>query len=307
MKIATTLLVVTSLVACATPSPHKIELPPSTDPSMAQITVKREFRVLGGGSSQIYDLFDYGTGVDFNADVPSLDETAKKQNYYIFRRNVSTDLFETMRFYQVFGSVPAGYQMLGSVNPLQDKLRVVNRIEESLLGATLVYKIDLTRGGARVNPANSYYGDFLQQDPRGDLQRVKLRQLYDARNKILYRTIHRADDYCLDADLAGIRSQEIEAVYVNEGTGIKDRALDFLYGEYCGLVTPFELHWNAQHVGPFPGFSELTWKRRPGRMQLYAYTNLYGTPANAIDVEAGKQYVGIFDPNNRYFKVEEVK
>ncbi|MEZ5549976.1 MAG: hypothetical protein R3E82_03720 [Pseudomonadales bacterium] len=285
--------------ACSTQSPQSLQPPENFNPAFAQITVQRPFSMVGGGSSYVHTLFDTGSGIDYNADVP--EPGVSGMDHFVLIDEITPELFGQMKFFNVFGSAPAPWQEPESRNPLQDHERISERVDETLFGATLVKKVDISRGGALVDALNT------TNSKGGELQRVKLMQLYDRRERVLYRVLESRDERCFGPDLTGIRADLIEPAFSDLAPDFKNRSMDYLYAEICGLHVSFELRWNAYHIGSLPGFSPLTWERAPGRMALYAVLRTARVYANEITVEAGRQYVGIYDPNTMTFVIEAVE
>jgi len=313
-SMAPTGLIAVALASCAAATPDRLAPPPIADTTKAQITVQHKFRIVGGGSGQVHDLFDVGTGVSFNASVH--EDSSSYSHLIRLHEAVSVDLFNTLigdsgiRLYQVMGGARRGSGFPASFDGARHPALVDDDIDESLIGKPLLLKIDPHRGGAVTNMGSFLLGpqradEAFLSDPRGNLQRVKVRVLYDTHEDVLYRSITTTDRHCINTDTVYDR-QEIDDFfeeYSARQRALRDRSIDFGYGEICGLVAPFPIEWNAYHVGSFPGFDEWTWQREPGTMKLYGIIGHQPTFADEIRVEAGRQYVGVYDPNNRSFIV----
>ncbi|MCZ7562802.1 MAG: hypothetical protein M5U08_02490 [Burkholderiales bacterium] len=305
------LLLLAALVgACSTPSPRGVAAPALRNPDMAQITVKREFRWVGGGTSYVHDLYDFGTGIDYNADVPGRE--ASHVLHFVYIDRITPELFDKIEFFWISGRAPLPYDTPPPSDPKKDYERVVERIDESLLDAILLKTADLNRGGLTVNPGRASIDKASLKD-RGALERVKLRKLYDRRKRVLYKVLERTEERCFGphlidddekVDLTGIRADLIMPAFRKLAPDFQTRSLDYVYGELCGLTASFELNWNARRIASLQSFEPLTWERPPGQMRLYALLGGIRIFANEVAVEAGKRYVGIYDPNNRAFVIQ---
>lgn len=304
--------------ACASQSPRNIVPPPVAQPELAQITVKREFRLVGGGNTDyVYDLFDFGNGIDYESELP--DQSRPYAPHLVRIGKIDPILFEKIDSMQVSLNVAAGeIQNFELVDPRTHYEKLVERFDTSLIGIPLLARVD-AKGGLRVNPTAR---DSLARD---GIQRIKFRQLYDIRERTLYRVIEVADEACLTElrvfsvegdDLTELDrgrfltkqdSTKIQEAQVAIEPAVRIRPDDFLYGETCGLRVSRELHWNARYLGALKGFDKGTWYRPPGRMALSAKLGALTVYANEIEVEAGKQYVGLYDPYSRSFNIEAIE
>ena len=204
-----TVFIVLLFAGCSAKSPQTLKPPPSTHSEMAQISVKREFRLVGGGNTQyIYGLFDTGTGIEYNAYVPESGKSTKDILVYVHR--ISLDSFEQavlrksarisfdsiQRFHSYYKSpsLKSATDQFGLVlpyfiGPLEHTIpvlgqdRVVETIDNSLLDATLVMNIRNPNAYPDVIPKKLNHGDH------GKLERVKIRLLYDEREGVLNRKV----------------------------------------------------------------------------------------------------------------------
>jgi len=320
MKKTTFLLLIWLMGACSTPSPSSlspssISPPPMVNPEMAQITVQQKFRLLGGGSGNVYSLFDIGSSIEYNAEMPPSGERHPNSDHYLYKHKITMDLFDKVGIGNFIGTIsfsndnnelknllePEYWRLHGQVADYDPQFE---RIDQSLLGATLVKYIDVNYGGTKANLP--YRGN----EPRGKLQSVRLRRLVDIKGATLYRTLRRSENKCPAENSSGASSAEIQEFF-NEAfkeDGFKVNPEGFyIYSEICGLLASFEHQWNANFIGTFPGFETLTWERPPGRLALIGTIGGQRTYANEISVEAGKRYVGVYDPNNFLFVVEALE
>lgn len=285
-----------------------------TRPDLAQITVKRDFRLVGGGNLYLYDLFDAGTGVEFESEIP--EPTNPYGPHLVQIGTIGPDLFASIVSTRISMDVRAGdLQQIERVDPQADHQQLIERIDSSLLGAPLLARVD-EKGGLRINPTAS---DSLA--PNG-IQRVKLRQLYDTRERTMYRAIAIAEEPCIaelrvfsvgGKDLTTfdrsrtIAKEDVEKIHAAQlaiEPAVETRPDDFLYGEICGLHVSRDVHWNARYIGALKGFEEGTWYRPPGRMALLVKLGGLVARSDEIEVSAGKQYVGLYDPYSRSIVVE---
>lgn len=295
--------------ACSTPSPQKLNPPNIKNPYMAQITVKREFRLVGGGTPYVHDIYDTGTRIDYNADVPGPDD--EHMLHFSLMHEITPELFDEIKFFWAMGQAPAPLELPKFSDPLKDHERLVERVDKSLFGRTLIKSADLNRGGVTANPdLISMQWGLLKK--RGKLERVKLRQLYDNRNKVLYRVLEQTNEKCFgphlisdykEIDLTGFHEKIAPSVH-NLAPDFTTRSAEFTYGEICGLIASFDMNWNARRIASLRKFEPMTWERPPGEMNLYALLGGMRLYANEIDVEAGNRYVGIYDPYFKTFIVE---
>ena len=308
-------LISISVAGCAGADPDDIDPPAHNAAGTAQVNVKHQFRVVGGGSGQRHDLFDIGSGIEYNASVPT-DNTAESHLVRIHEA-ISPELLReiaegrSVRFAPMDGV--SEVRVRDSFDPDGDNPpgKVVDHFDESLLGKPLLRKIDMYSGEAVTDAKASFpfqyaglNASFLS-DPRGKLVRVKLRLVYDTRDDVLYRFISETKAMCSGSELAD-NVREVSVLLARqsgEWDAVESRPDDFMLAELCGLVAPFPIRWNAYHVGTFPGFSLKTWERAPGAMRLYGVIGHQRTYAEEQMVEAGAQYIGVYDPNRRTFVV----
>lgn len=304
--------------ACASsPNPQAIVPPENAYRDFAQITIKRDFRLLGGANTHyIFNVFDLGDGVDYNAEAPT--GSPYPAPYLIKMDVISGESFETIESAFVsFNIVDSELTELKRIEPRTHHEHLVERFDDSLIGTPLLTRVD-PNGGSRIVATDPAYLPAL------GIHVVKLRQLYDVSERRLYRVVERAEEGCKDdlrapmldggpPRVSGGRNTERLAKKIREALitiapAIRSRPDDFLYAERCGFHVDRDLHWNAHNVGELQGFAQGTWYRPAGRMALYA--TLGGGPgahAEEIYVEAGKQYVGLFDPYGPTFVIQEVE
>ena len=303
-----------SLFGCAGAEPEGIDPPPHSSANTAQVSVKQKFRVVGGGSGQTHDLFDIGTGIEYNASVPT--DNTNESHLVRMAEAVSPKLFEDLGAGGYIRIRPdpseSRFIDLSDLGGENRHYKIVDHFDDTLLGRQLFRKVDMNRGGALTDAQPflpfPYTGlnDAFLSDPRGRLTRIKMRMLYDAEDNVLYRFITETRAMCVGNQLAD-NFEELTALHSRMSGQIKaldSRPDDFLIWELCGLVAPFTVDWNAHYVGSFPGFSLMTWERPPGTMRLYGVIGHQRTYASPLQVEAGAQYIGVYDPNRSTFNVE---
>lgn len=324
MRIVLLWFVVVMLSACASNSSGNLIPPPSSNPDMAQITIKREFRLLGGGNTHyVYDLFDLGDSVDYNSEVP---HTGRRPTAPLVRiGRVSKDLFSTLSPAEVSVEIVDG-QILESerIDPIEHHERLVEQIDESLIGATLLARTDPS-GGSRVRAT-----DRISLAREG-IKQIKVRQLYDINARTLYHVIEFATDPCIQAlsnnsididlpdellaenqleyqDFAQFRQDisDVREALAVIAPNVENRPEEFLYAEICGFHVDRDIQLNSRYIGAIGGFDQKTWYRPPGRMALLGKQGWATVLANEVDVEAGKQYIGIFDPYSKSFSIRAV-
>ena len=288
-------LIAVSLAGCSATSPVSLTPPPAGSADNAQVTVQREFRILGGGAPQTHNLFDMGTGVEFDTSLPAKTLSGP---VYRLRARVTEALFDR----------PERKMLTVGVLEPPTSTRVLRRIDKDPFGKAMVASID--RHSGRL----VFEDPRIRDDRRGTLQRVRHRQLYVADQGLLLQVLRASDEPCTDSlidtdwpskpfpDWSKVR-RYFESVFSREGFEMNEGRGAYSYGETCGIVLSFEPEWNARHVGAFPGYSPLTWERPPGRMALVGTIGYQYVAASPLDVEAGKRYGGIYDPNDDNFVV----
>ena len=286
-------LIAGSLVGCSATSPLSLTPPSAGSADKAQVTVKREFRVLGGGAPQLHNLFDMGTGVVFDT---SLLDKGLSGPVYRLRDHVTEAMFDR----------PERAMITAGISSPPANVRVLRRIDKDQLGKAMVASID--RHSGRL----IFEDPRIRSDRRGGVQRVRVRQLYAAEQGLLLQVLRGSEKPCKDSlidvdwpskiapDWSKVK-QYFETVFSREKFMMDDRRGAYAYGETCGIVLSFEPEWNAHHVGAFPGYSPLTWERPPGRMALVGVIGYQYVTARPLEVEAGKRYGGIYDPNDDDF------
>lgn len=304
MRSPQTLLLALLLAGCAAKSPTSLEPPSVENPAHAQITAQREFRMLGGGSGQIHQLFDLGTAIEFDAEVPAEPRANNGRNVYKLLDRITLEIFERVKLRAVFAKFDGASGEPPVFARIDKNTRVHERVDESLLGLPLVAQLNAHSGEFEVNPR--YLRDY-----RGKLERVRIRQLYDSRNDVLWRTMKRDSGSCGPISDPDGYFREVREIFTRDfgADGIRlnlDRTY-YAYGESCGLVAAFDFEWNARHIGSFPGFDPMTWERPPGRLGLVGIIGYQHVYANEIDVDAGRQYGGVYDPNDYVFTVEPLQ
>lgn len=311
------LVLVGVLAGCAASSPSELAPPPASRADMAQVTVKREFRMLAG--AQLHDLFDMGTGIEYDTALP---DKSVSMPIYRLRHRVGLSLFDKPDYALSRVQKPGHAQTLVAmfkdsvrVPEMPSTTKVIRHIDERQLGLVMVESI--SRLGGQVLTDLPWF----QRKPREIERRIRLMQLYDAEQQQLMQVLRESDKPCAET-LPSVdrRSQTLgpawsfdiawskvklffEREFRKDGYTMNDARGVFWYGESCGVVLSAEPDWNAQHLGALRGGSPVTWERPPGRMTLVGVVGYQYVHAKPIEVRAGRRYGGIYDPNNDHFEL----